>query len=118
MACSSCGGGGSARVGSTINTAIIFGDPTNEVIRVRVDGDVAGIQRGAIKYVRGTNVAELLDDGTLIRLAGSSRMLPPLRPGTSLYYVGGVGYPDMASARVRSGQTGEDIVVRTLGATP
>jgi hypothetical protein len=114
MACSSCGKSYAARIGNTINTAIVFGEPTNEVIRVRVVGDVSGISRGAVKYVRGSGVQSLVDDGTFAKLAGGPYTLAT-PGGYTLYYVGSVGYATMEAARVRSGQTGEEIVVRTFG---
>jgi hypothetical protein len=113
MACSSCGKNVSQRVGSTANTAIVFGAPTNQVIRVRVV-EVPGMIVGSIKYVRGEGVQHYLDTGALVALAGGTRSLPPAKPGAALYYVGEIGYPDMGSARVRASQTGEEIVVRTL----
>lgn len=114
MACSSCGKSFATRVGNSLNTAIVFGEPTSDVTRVRFMDDVPGVQAGAIKYVRGTGVQALIDDGTLAILAGGSHVLPS---GGSyvLYYVGSVGYTTMEAARVRSGQTGEEIVVRTFG---
>lgn len=114
MACSSCGKNATARVGSTLNTAIVFGEPTNDVVRIRVSGEVPGMQVGAIKYVRGTGVQDLVDSGKFQMLAGGTRQIPAPKPGTSLYYVDGIGYTDMSAARVRSGQVGKDIVVRTL----
>ena len=60
MACSSCGKNSSSRVGNTLNTAIIFGDPTNEVHRARVIDDIPGMQTGSIKYVRGSMVQQLV----------------------------------------------------------
>ena len=115
MACSSCGKSFASRVGNTVNTAIVFGEPDNEVIRVRVTGDVKGIQLGAVKYVRGTGVQALIDDGALTRLAGGPYTVTGGTGGFTLYYVGDVGYTTMEAARVRSGQTGEEIVVRTFG---
>lgn len=114
MACSSCGASVATRVGNSINTAIVFGEPTSDVYRVRVMEDIPGIQMGAIKYVRGTGVQSLVDAGSLTILAGGSRTLPS-SGGYTLYYVGDVGYATMEAARVRSGQTGEEIVVRTFG---
>ena len=114
MACSSCGKNVSQRVGTTVNTAIVFGAPTNEVIRVRVAQPIPGMNVGAIKYVRGEGVQHYLETGALVQLAGGPRPAPAPRPGTALYYVGEIGYPDIGAARVRSGQTGEEIVVKTL----
>lgn len=114
MACSSCGKNVSQRVGNTANTAIVFGVPTNEVIRVRVAQAIPGMNVGAIKYVRGEGVQHYLDNGSLIALAGGKRTLPSPRRGSALYYVGEIGYTEMGAARVRSSQTGEEIVVRTL----
>lgn len=116
MGCSSCGKSSAARAGNTANTAIIFGDIDNEVRRVRFAEDISGIMQGAVKYVRGAGVQAYLDDGSLIQLAGGARAVPVLRSGTSLYYVDGVGYTDMATARVRSSQVGSEIVVKTIGA--
>lgn len=116
MGCSSCGKSNAARAGNTANTAIIIGDLDGDVRRVRFALDFAGILQGAVKYVRGTGVQALLDDGTLIALAGGARVGSALRTGTSLYYVDGVGYTDLSTARVRSGQTGSEIVVKTVGA--
>lgn len=113
--CSSCGKNAAARVGVTLNTAIVFGEPLPDVFRVRVTGDIPGILTGAIKYVRGTGVQQLIDDGKVVVLAGGSRPLPPKPNGTTLYYVGNIGYSDIGTARVRSGQSGDEIVVRTFG---
>lgn len=115
MGCSSCGKSNAARAGNTANTAIIFGDVDSEVRRVRFAEDVSGVMQGAIKYVRGTGVEELVETGKLIPLAGGVRTVAPFRRGTSIYYVDGVGYTDMSTARVRSGQTGSEIVVKTIG---
>ena len=115
MACSSCGKSSATRVGNSINAAIVFGDPTAEVIRVRVTGEVRGIQLGAVKYVRGTGVQPLIDSGVLTKLAGGPYALPSSSTGYTLYYVGDVGYTTLEAARVRSGQTGEEIIVRTFG---
>lgn len=114
MGCSSCGKNAAARVGLTLNTAIVFGDPTPEVYRVRVVGNVPGLQTGAIKYVRGTGVQALVESGDLAMLAGSPRTLASQAQGSALYYVGNIGYTSLETARVRSGQSGEEIVVRTL----
>lgn len=114
MACSSCGKNAAARVGNTLNTAIVFGDPAPDVFRVRVTGEIQGLLVGAIKYVRGTGVQDLVDSGKLAILAGGSRKLPDPKPGTSLYYVNEIGYTDLGAARVRAKQLGVDIVVRTL----
>lgn len=113
MACSSCGRAAATRAGNSVNNAIVFGDPTNEVFRVRVTGNAAGLQKGAIKYVRGTGVTELVDAGEISVLAGGARTVTG--SGPTLYYVGNVGYSTMEAARVRSGQTGEEIVVRSFG---
>ncbi len=115
MGCSSCGKSAAAQVGVTLNTAIVLGQPDDQVYRVRVTGDIGGLQVGAIKYVRGTMVDGLVEEGKLVVLAGAPRTLPAPRPGTSLYYVGKIGYTDLPAARVRSGQTGDEIVVRSLG---
>lgn len=115
MGCSSCGKSNAARAGNTANTSIIIGEIDPDVRRVRFAQDFAGILQGAVKYVRGTGVQALLDDGTLIALAGGARTGNPLRNGTSIYYVDGVGYMDLATARVRSGQTGHEIEVKTIG---
>jgi hypothetical protein len=114
MGCSSCGKSFATRVGNSLNTAIVFGEPTNDVVRVRFMASVPGIQAGAIKYVRGSGVQALVEDGTLALLAGGSHTLPSANSYV-LYYVGSVGYTTMEAARVRSGQTGEEIVVRTFG---
>lgn len=98
-----------------MNTAIIIGDIDNEVRRVRFTQDFAGVMQGAVKYVRGSDVDQLVEDGVLIVLAGGRRTVAPPRTGTSLYYVGDIGYTDLATARVRSAQTGEDIIVKTIG---
>lgn len=113
MACGSCGRAAATRAGNSVQNAIVFGDPTNEVLRVRVTGSIAGLQKGAIKYVRGTGVADLVDDGDIAVLAGGARTVTG--SGPTLYYVGDVGYATMEAARVRSGQTGEEIVVRSFG---
>lgn len=115
MACTSCGANIASRAGSSLNSAIIFGEPTDEVHRVRVMEDLPGLQMGAVKYVRGTHVQQLVDEGKLSILAGGSRVLPRRAGGVTLYYVGDVGYSTMEQARVRAGQTGEEIVVRTFG---
>ncbi len=115
MACSSCGKNSSSRVGNTLNTAIIFGDPTNEVHRARVIDDIPGMQTGSIKYVRGSMVQQLVDEGKLALLAGQARILPTRTSPYTLYYVGDIGYTTIEAARVRSGQVGLDIQVRTLG---
>lgn len=115
MGCSSCGKSMASRAGSTANTAIIVGDVDNTVIRVRVMRDVLGLMSGAVKYVRGLGVQALLDSGDLTQLAGGARAASPMRRGTSLYYVDGVGYTDMGTARVRSSQSGSEIVVKTVG---
>lgn len=114
MACKSCGGSSVSRVGSTINTAIVFGEPNNEVYRVRVTGSIQGIQTGAVKYVRGAGVQDLVASGDMHILAGGPYQ-PSLPAGYTLYYVGDIGYTTMDAARVRSGQTGEEVVVRTFG---
>lgn len=113
MACRSCGAAASSRVGNSVNTAIVFGDPAPEVYRVRVMQDMPGLQGGAIKYVRGTNVQQLVDDGYFTILSGGTRAA--VSGGITLYYVGDVGYTTLEAARVRSGQTGEEIVVRAFG---
>ena len=115
MACSSCGKSASNRVGSTINTAIVFGEPDNQVYRARVIGDIPSLQTGAIKFVRGSMVQQLVDDGKLAILAGGVRTLPAPANGFTLYYVGDMGYTTIDAARVRSGQTGQEIEVRTFG---
>lgn len=114
MGCSSCGKSAGARVGNTLNTAIVLGEPHPDVHRVRVTGDIGGLQTGAIKYVRGTNVQTLAAEGKLAILAGAPRRVGAQRPGTQLYYVGAIGYTSLPAARVRSGQTGEEIVVKTI----
>lgn len=114
MGCTSCGKSHANRAGNTANTAIIFGDPNNDVIRVRFATDVSGIKQGAVKYVRGTGVDTLVDNGDIIPMAGGVRPVAPFRSGTSLYYVDGVGYTDIATARSRSIQTGSEIIVRTI----
>ena len=115
MACSSCGKSYAARVGNSLNSAIVFGDPTNEIVRIRVSRDVTGMSLGAVKYVRGTGVQALIDDGRFTLLAGGPYLLPSSTTGYTLYYVGDTGYTTLEAARVRSGQTGEEIVVRTFG---
>lgn len=115
MACSSCSRSAASRAGNNPGNAIVFGEPTNEALRVRVTGDVAGLQSGAIKYVRGSDVASLVADGKIEILAGAPRTLTPAQAKQRLYYVGGVGYTTMDVARVRSGQVGEEIVVRSVG---
>jgi len=115
MACSSCGKSFATRVGNSVNTAIVFGDPESEVIRVRVTGEIKGIAIGAVKYVRGSGVQQLIDDGAMAKLAGGPYVVSSSPGGYTLYYVGDVGYTTMEAARVRSGQTGEEIVVRTFG---
>lgn len=114
MGCSSCGKNPSARVGSTANTAIIFGANNNEVIRVRVTQEIPGMVVGSIKYVRGEGVQQHLDSGALVQLAGGRRQVQSPRPGTVIYYVGDMGYTDLPAARVQSSKTGEEIVVKTL----
>ncbi len=113
--CGICGKNAAAHVGVTLNTAIVFGEPTPDVFRVRVLGDIPGILSGAIKYVRGSGVQQLIDDGKIAVLAGGARRLPTRPNGTTLYYVNGIGYTDIGTARVRSGQDGGEIVVRTFG---
>lgn len=115
MGCSSCGKNAGARVGNTLNTAIVLGEPAPDVFRVRVLGDIGGLQTGAIKYVRGSNVQTLADEGKLAILAGAPRQVPLGRSGSELYYVGNIGYTSLPAARVRSGQTGEEIVVKAIG---
>jgi len=114
MACSSCGKNASTRVGTSPNTAIVYGEPTRDVVRIRVLLDGAGLQVGAVKYVRGDGVEALIEAGIIAPLTGG-RMSLPTSGGFTLYYVGGVGYPSIDAARMRSGQTGEEIVVRTFG---
>lgn len=115
-----CGGGCGKSVagnaGRTANTAVMVGEVNNSVIRVRVNRDVLGFMSGAIKYVRGEGVQALLDSGDLVQLAGGARVGSPIRKGTTLYYVDGVGYADISTARVRSEQTGHEIVIKTIGA--
>lgn len=113
--CSGCGGSAGNHIGNTLNTAIVLGEPELDVYRVQVTGSVAGLNQGAVKYVRGSNVMALVESNDLRLLAGGPRRLASPRRGTTLYYVDGIGYTDMGAARVRSGQTGEDIVVRTIG---
>ena len=115
MACSSCGRAAASRAGNSPSNSIVFGDPTNEAVRVRVLDGVAGLQSGAIKYVRGTGVDDLVADGKIDVLAGAPRVLSAAQTNQRLYYVGSVGYATMDAARVRSGQVGEDIVVRSFG---
>lgn len=115
MACSSCGRAAASRAGNSPNNAIVFGEPSNEALRVRIMRSVAGLQPGAIKYVRGDGVHELAADGVLNILAGGTRVLSASAAAQTLYYVGGVGYSTMEAARVRSGQSGEEIIVRTMG---
>lgn len=114
MTCSSCGKSASNRVGSTINTAIVFGEPEPQVYRAKVVGDIPSLQTGAIKFVRGSMVQQLVDEGKLSILAGSVRTLPQTA-GFTLYYVGDTGYTTIDAARVKSGQTGQEIEVRTFG---
>jgi hypothetical protein len=113
--CGSCGGGGGgSRAGATRNNAIVFGEPEPEVIRVTFLQSAGGQAAGATKYVRGSGVQELIDTGVLAQLSGNTYTLPE-RYSKTLYYVGDVGFSSMNEARVRSGQTGEEIVVRSFG---
>lgn len=115
MGCSSCGGGGAAmRVGNTHNNAILFGEPDGDIRRVRFNSDTHGIQAGAVKYVRGSGVQGLIDDGVVSVLAGGSYSAPSMS-GMTFYYVDGVGYATMEAARLRAGQTGKEIIVKTFG---
>ena len=115
MACSSCGRAAASRAGNSPTNAIVFGEPTSQAVRVRVTGSVAGLQQGAIKYVRGSGVDQLVADGSIDVLAGAPRVLTAAQANQRLYYVGDVGYATMDGARVRSGQVGEDIIVRSFG---
>jgi hypothetical protein len=112
--CRTCGGSSSNRVGSTVNTAIIFGEDNRIVYRARITGDVPGMQTGAVKYVTGTGVQDLVDDGLIMIIAGSERKLAPKATGYVLYYVGDVGFPTLDGARVHSAYTGLDIVERSF----
>ena len=114
MACSSCGRAASSRAGNTPSNSIVLGEPTNEAVRVRVMNSFAGLQIGAIKYVRGTNVDQFVADGFIDILAGGPRILTAAQANQTLYYVGEFGYATMDAARVRSKQTNEDIVVRSF----
>lgn len=114
MGCSSCGRAAASRAGNTPSNSIVFGEPTNDAVRVRVMQSVAGLQPGAIKYVRGDGVDELVEAGSLSVLAGGIRSLAASAAAQTLYYVDGVGYATMDAARVRSGQSGMDIVVRSM----
>lgn len=113
MACSSCGRAISYRAGNSPQTALVLGEPTPLIVRVRVINSIPGLAAGAVKYVRGENVDALVASGDLAVLAGGSRALPP-GTTTTLYYVGDVGYTTVDAARVQSQVTGEDIVVRTF----
>jgi hypothetical protein len=113
MACSTCGKAVSYRAGNSPATAIVLGDPTPVILRVRVLRVLPGLPAGAVKYVRGENVDALVQDGSLMLLAGSNRVVAP-GTQTTLYYVGDVGYTTIDAARVQSQVTGEDIVVRTF----
>jgi hypothetical protein len=113
MACASCGKARASRAGNSPSSAIIFGDVTDEVVRVRFTGDVPGFQPGSIKYVRGSALQDYYDDGRLTLLSGSSRDLP-LGSQTVVYYVGQIGFTTIEAARIQSKVTGEDISVVTL----
>lgn len=114
MACASCGKAQASRAGNSASSAIVFGTPTPTVQRVRVTGSVPGLAQGAIKYVRGDGVQGYIDSGDIAVLAGGSRTLPS-GSGSTLYYVGVIGYTTIEAARVQSSTTGEDIVVRSFG---
>lgn len=108
MACSSCQKSAAARAGNNVGNAIILGDWTDEVWRVKAIQPIGGIPIDAVKYVRGATVLELVDEGsfellsTISNMPGRNRNKSPKK----LWYVGNVGYTSYAAAKVRSEQVG------------
>lgn len=117
MGCSACQKAAASRAGDAPHNAIVLGAPSGATAyRVKVlTRGIPGLLLGAVKYVRGSSVQGFFDDGTL-ELLNAVALTPhnARRGGGKLYYVGDVGYTDIAAARVRSGETGLPIQERTV----
>lgn len=114
--CGSCERKQAGRLGSTYQTALIFGEPVAgaETTRVKImQAGFVGLRLGDRRYVTGDAVDQLVEDGVLARLGGTYPTAVP--EGKVWYQVGSVGYLVFVGARVRSEETGEDIVERHVG---
>ena len=117
MGCSSCAKAAAARVGNAPTNPIILDEPAeaDQSVRVRVlDGDALGTMDGAVKYVAGDGIQSFIDEGAIEPMSGDPRG-SGIRNGRTWYQVGRLGYLSISPARVRSEQTGEEVVERTVG---
>jgi len=116
MGCSGCAKRAASRVGNSVNNPIILGEPIvgNSTHRASVlIGGNLGVLDGATKYVYGSLIQQFVDDGSIVLKSGVYGSI--ISEGRKWYQVGSLGYLTVAPAQVRSEQTGEEIVERTIG---
>lgn len=100
-----------------MGNALVLGDWTDEAWRVQAKETVSGITAGGTKYVRGTEVQALIDEGKLVSMQKITNM-PAARRNRhrkKVWYVDGVGYPSVAAAQVKAEELGLPVEERMTG---
>ena len=114
MACSSCMKAAARRAGSAPYNALVLGESNNDVYRVKIiTSNINGLMPGSIKYVRGSEVLDFAASGD-IEILNEANSHRAARTGSKVFYVGELGYTDLAAAQVRSEETGLPIIEKVI----